>query len=93
LPRIGRAAEKPLEINRSSRAGDLGRIHLLQTEDIRLEPFKLWAEDGRPLFEGGAMPTCATEVFEIKGGDPHGDLGQCLELLQASLAAPVRVGA
>ena len=76
LLRIGRAAEKPLEINCSSRTGDLGRIHLLQTEDVRLKPFKLWAEDGRPLFEGGAMPTCATEIFEIKAGDPYGVLGQ-----------------
>jgi hypothetical protein len=38
------------------------------------------------------MPTGATEVFEIEGGDPHVDFGPVSKLGQASLAALVRIG-
>ena len=39
------------------------------------------------------MRTRTAEAFEIKGGEPHGDLGRCLKFRQASLAALVRIGA
>ena len=76
---VGGTVEKPFEIDGASRVADLCGIHLLQTKDVRLEPFKLWSKHGRPLFEGGPMPTCATEVFEIEGGDPHVDFGPVSE--------------
>ena len=38
------------------------------------------------------MRARTAEAFEIKGGEPHGDLGRCLKFRQASPAALVRIG-
>jgi hypothetical protein len=66
--RVGRTFEKTFEIYGASRVADLCGIHLLQTKDVRLEPFKLWPKHGRPLLKGGAVPARTAEAFEIEGG-------------------------
>jgi hypothetical protein len=72
---IGRTLNKPFEIHRTSRVADLGGVNLLQTKNVRLDPFKLRTEYGRPLFKGCAMPAPVAETFKIEGGDAHGDFG------------------